>query len=136
LNIKRPRDPKRLGHESELAFLLKASRHGFDVLKPFTESTAYDFVVNRGKKFHRVQVKSTHMLQGHSYRIHAVRGRHRRIRYTAHSIDFLCIYIAPEDVWYIIPIRKVRRRCLLFKPHAPHKLNLWEPYREAWHLLQ
>src|SRR5947209_17003098 len=59
-------DGKRLGEATEAAFLAKACTLDFAVSKPWGDSRRYDFVVEFGGTFWRVQVKT------------ARRQRHRR----------------------------------------------------------
>ena len=52
---------KQRGELAEIRFMLKAAGLGFGVAKPWGESERYDFVLDTGKKFWRVQVKSTYV---------------------------------------------------------------------------
>ncbi len=86
----------------------------------------------------RVQVKcSTQLLNG-LYRINA----HRRINgravpYLPSEIDFFAAYIIPEDTWYILPLAATHGvTSLLFRRQRDPKPGLYDPYREAWHLLR
>ena len=92
---------KRTGEVAEAAFLAKASNLGFCVAKPWGESERYDFIVDSGHHFWRVQVKSTHSRKRPSYRVRSVWGRTHV--YSAAEIDFLVAYLAPENAWYVIP---------------------------------
>jgi len=85
---------KRTGEVAEAAFLAKASNLGFCVAKPWGESERYDFIVDSGHHFWRVQVKSTHSRKRPSYRVRSVWGRTHV--YSAAEIDFLVAYVAPE----------------------------------------
>jgi hypothetical protein len=51
---------KRRGEVAEAAFLHKAASLGFSVAKPWGESDRYDFIVETGGSFLRVQVKSAY----------------------------------------------------------------------------
>jgi len=62
-------------------------------------------------------------------------GGNRHIAYTKDDIDFLVAYIAPEDIWYVIPVRAVdQRKGLWFYPR-PESKSRFEVYREAWCLM-
>ena len=64
-------------------------------------------------------------------------GGYAKRSYAAHEIDFVATYILPEDTWYIIPVAAVAgRQSLTFCPREPDQARQWEPYREAWHLLE
>ena len=49
---------KRRGEIAELVFMRKAISLGYGVAKPWGESDHYDFILNRGRNFWRIQVKS------------------------------------------------------------------------------
>ena len=52
--------PKRRGEWVELQFMARAAAHGLTVSKPWGDSARYDFAVEHGGRFSRVQVKSTY----------------------------------------------------------------------------
>ena len=95
--------PKRRGEIAEAAFLHKAASLGFSVAKPWGDSDRYDFIVETGGRFWRVQVKSAHTstVRGHTF---VGCGCVRKNRYTARDIDFIVGYVVPADAWYVIPI--------------------------------
>ena len=126
------------GEQGELAFLCKASRLGFALSLPYGHMQRYDFVVDSGRNVWRVQVKTTeHMLNG----LYLVGIHHRANRsahaYTESEIDFVAVYILPEQTWYILPVREVtEHRSLLFRPKGYARRDPYAHYREAWHLLR
>jgi hypothetical protein len=116
--------------------MAKAAGHGLAVLKPWGDSLRYDFVVETEGGFLRVQVKSTfnHRIKG-GYMCHVQPPPHTP-RYSARDVDFLALYVIPEDVWYIVPSPVLTRMkgSILLSPASPgHK---YESYLEAWHLLR
>ena len=70
---------KQRGELAEMRFMLKAAGLGFGVAKPWGESERYDFVLDTGNGFVRVQVKSTYVARGHSL-FGDMRGTARRAR--------------------------------------------------------
>jgi hypothetical protein len=57
--------------------------------------------------------------------------------YTESEIDFVAVYIVPEDTWYILPVREaLERQVLLFRPTGYPNADPYAYYREAWHLLR
>ena len=117
------------GEAAEAAFLAKAASLGFGVAKPWGDSERYDFIVDSGHNFWRVQVKSTRTLANSRYQ---VRPGGCRSTYTAAQIDFLAAYIVPEDLWYVVPVAEVVSHATLrFYPHGGVNARL-EKYREAW----
>jgi hypothetical protein len=120
---------KRRGEAAEAAFLAKASSLGFAVAKPWGDSERYDFILDSGHRFWRVQVKSTQRCAESRYRVKASGWK---MGYTRGEIDFIVAYIVPENLWYVIPVAAcVVRTSLRFYPHDGRKSQL-EKYREAW----
>jgi hypothetical protein len=124
-----------------MAFAYKAASLGFGVAKPYGESERFDFVVSSGRRLWRVQVKSTYTALKRGYRIRAIGNRRRGLGiYTKDEIDFIVVYLAPEDIWYVIPIEAVGgRRSIYFYPKGTffpngnqRGLRRYEKYREAW----
>ena len=126
------------GEQGELAFLSKATSLGFALSLPYGHMQRYDFIVDNGTNVWRVQVKTTeHMLNGlYLVGVHH-RANHRVHAYTASEIDFVAVYILPEQTWYILPVREVtEHRSLLFRPQGYARRDPYAHYREAWHLLR
>ena len=123
---------KRRGEWAELLFMTVASGLGFNVAKPWGETPRYDVVVEQDGRFLRVQVKSTEMWLGTCYlcQLHAFGQQ----PYTSKEIDYFAIYVFPEDVWYIFPVKRLTgMRTIALTPHLNgHK---YEPYMENWWLL-
>jgi len=122
---------KRRGEVVEAEFLAKAARLGFKVLKPWGDSERYDFVVEGGKGFWRVQVKFTTCERDGAYFLAlATDGK----PYTGGEVDFVVVYVAPEDLWYVLPIEVVGSMMGLgLRPYTPR--SKFNRYREAWCLL-
>jgi PD-(D/E)XK endonuclease len=121
------------GEWAELLFMTRAAEHGLRVIKPWGDSSRYDFVVETGGRFLRVRVKSTSNRRRKLYAC-AIQGTARK-PYTAVEIDFFAIYVIPADTWYIIPIEVASRvkYAIGLSPHNP--LSPRARYKEAWHFL-
>ena len=120
---------KSRGEAAEAAFLAKASSLGFGVAKPWGDSERYDFILDSGHRFWRVQVKSTERFAESRYRVKASGWK---AHYTRDEIDFLVVYIVPESLWYVVPVDAfTKSQGLRFYPHGGRKSQL-EKYREAW----
>jgi len=131
-STERRRTCKRRGEAVEAAFLARASHLGFRVSKPWGDSDRYDFVVEGEQGFWRVQVKLTTCRRGAAYALSLTTGGRT---YTNADIDFLVVYVVPEDLWYIIPIERVTSlRGLGLLPHS--RKSKFDRYREAWCLLE
>ena len=126
------------GERGELAFLSKASNLGFVLSLPYGQRRRYDFVVDGGGSLWRVQVKTTVRMARGMYQV----GIHRRSNgkgraYVESEIDFVAVYVLPEDTWSILPVREVvGRTAMLFRPKGCCRLDPYAHYREAWHLLR
>ena len=120
------------GEWAELRFMTRAAEMGFRITKPWGDSASYDVIVEHEGRFARVQVKSCTHKRFSGYCCQ-VRGCQHRA-YAENSFDFLAVYVIPEDVWYIIPEKRIRGRGNLYlRPRHRSKFN---PYKEAWHLLR
>jgi hypothetical protein len=120
---------KQRGELAELAFMFKAVSMGFGVAKPWGDSERYDIILNAGRVLWRVQVKSTFAERN----CHVNTCGNRRTPYTADEIDFLVVYVAFRDLWYIFPISAAQRTYIYVNPETRRPLRN-EQYREAWKL--
>jgi hypothetical protein len=122
---------KARGEAAEAAFLSKAASQGFGVAKPWGESERYDFIVDSGYNFWRVQIKSSRLHANGCY--HVKTSGFRSKAYTSREIDFLIAYIVPEDLWYVVPVDAVASGTQLrFYPAGSGRRSPLEKYREAW----
>jgi hypothetical protein len=120
---------KRLGEIAEASFLAKASSLGFGVSKPWIEER-YDFVLDSGYRFWRVQVKSTRTTVPPGYLVRFM-GKNQA-PYSDKEIDFAVAYLVPEDAWYVIPVKLLKgQNTMIFYPQRKGR-SKWEKYREAW----
>jgi len=120
---------KRHGEVAEAAFLAKASSLGFGVAKPWGDSERYDFILDSGHAFWRIQVKSTGRNFDSRYR---VRAAGFNARYTCDEIDFLVAFIIPENLWYVVPVAALASRIALSFYPSGKSMGRLEKYREAW----
>ena len=130
------RDCKVQGEWAEVSFTARAMGKGLRVAKPYGDSAPYDFIVEAGSRFLRIQVKSVSVETKKAYRVSTGRGFHAKLGYTAGEVDFFAAWVIPHDAWYIIPVQVVAQRVSLHLcPHRPSHRNC-EAYKEAWHLLR
>jgi len=120
---------KRHGEVAEARFLAKASSLGFGVAKPWGDER-YDFILDSGHCFSRVQVKSTRRRASRGYTVTIASGT--VTRYDDTEIDFLIAYISLEDVWYVIPVGMLKGRSSLHFCRGGRGKSRWEKYREGW----
>jgi hypothetical protein len=126
---------KAKGEIGELAFLHKAASLGFGVTMTYGDNERYDFILDSGERLWRVQVKSTYCMCRRGYRTVGYRGDKKP--YTAEEIDFLAAYIAPLNIWYVIPVRHLATALPLnFYPLGSKRgTGYFEFCREAWYLM-
>jgi PD-(D/E)XK endonuclease len=121
---------KRRGDVGELAFMRKAISLGYGVAKPWGDSDHYDLIINRGKVFWRIQVKSVWSTKSYWVKTTGSNGK----TYTADEIDFLIAYINAEELWYVFPVAALKSRSsIVVWPYS--RRSQFEEYREAWKLL-
>jgi hypothetical protein len=134
---------KSLGELGEILFTAQAALRGFSVAVPCGETQQYDRIVDNGNRCLRVQIKTT---SGTTFPgTYTVDCTHRasksrslgkkKVAYNEDEIDFLVIYVLPENTWYI-PVKALRgRQCLTIRvAESPNPGNS-APYKEAWSLL-
>jgi hypothetical protein len=124
---------KKRGEWAELVFATRATELGLPLGRPWGESNGYDFTVEQaGGRIVRVQVKSTIFREGEGY---SCTLKDSKGPYKRNSFDFVAAYVIPEDVWYILPEKKVRGMWSvgLYPKLARSKYHL---FKEAWWLLR
>jgi hypothetical protein len=129
------KNPKRRGEWAELRFMADAAQHGLVVSKPWGDSERYDVGVEHNGQYRRVQVKSVMCHKGASYRC-KIGGRGTFRAYKNDELDFFAIFIVPEELWYIVPVRAALgpgNQTICLTPSR--KRNRYEVYRDAWNLL-
>jgi PD-(D/E)XK endonuclease len=136
--VRGPRNNKQKGELAELVFLQKAASLGFGVAKPYGDSERYDFILDSGERFWRVQVRSTSSPRGrHGYIVPTNSGKGRSAKaYQPEDIDIFVAYIVPQDVWYVVPVSQIEPfQSLSLYPTGCRIGGYFECYREAWHLM-
>jgi hypothetical protein len=124
--------PKELGEIAEAEFLRTVLRKKIAVSKPWGENRGYDFILDDEGRLHRVQVKAA--FRGEQERGYSLRTyRSSKRCYTAKDIDVLVGYVDPGRVWYLFPVRVIRKlRSLKLFPGSKNKRSKHEKWREAW----
>jgi PD-(D/E)XK endonuclease len=138
--VRGPLKTKEKGELAELAFLHKAASLGFGVARPHGDSERYDFILDSGERFWRVQVKSTSYAEAdrNGYAVNAWHnGKGHKVKtYQVEEIDFFAAYIVPVDTWYIVPVNQLGSlRSLRLYPSGSRGGGCFEAFREAWHLM-
>jgi hypothetical protein len=94
-----------------------------------------------GRSLWKVQVKSCSYVRGGLYTAAVCHSRNNvRTAYTAAELDFVVVYLMPEKIWYVLPVREaVGRQSLQFRvatANNHHRRDPYAYYREGWHLLR
>ncbi len=132
--MRRKMDAKREGELGELRFAVEAMGRGLRLYQPYGDSAPYDFIVDGAAGLKRVQVRSV-WFKSRFYHVPCMRTL-RRKAYTKREIDAVAAYVAPEDLWYLVPVEALKgRRGLYLWPHSKQSRGLWEGYREKWEVL-
>lgn len=129
------------GELAEAYFLLRGTIEGFGILRPWGEGRRYDLGLDNGRRIWRVQVKSAGLLvdsDHHNYHVRTTTGSGKKVRrYSTSDIDFLAAFVAPLNVWYIIPAKHVARVSgIALFPHIHHSNGQFEKFRERWDLMR
>jgi hypothetical protein len=139
--LRRERNPKCRGELAELAFAHKAAALGFGVAKPYGDSERFDFILisrdwPEGDKLWRVQIKSSTTPYRGFYQVKTNRGTcNGVVPYLPSEVDFVVVYIVPDDTYFIFPIRETPL-FVKIRPKRSRRPGLYKRYREAWDLLR
>ena len=130
------RNTKHTGELAEILFLYRATAMGMIVCQPYGDNARYDFAVDTGNQFVRVQVKSCGApLRGNHYNLNICRHSLSGAKpYLPTEIDLLAAYLVPETRWYLFPITVLGTR-LNLKISIENDTRFAD-YKEAWHLLR
>jgi hypothetical protein len=126
------------GPRGELLVAEKLIEHGWSVAPPIGANYPFDLIVNKGDKFHRLQIKSTlQQLSNPKSRPHyqfqlahgSVNGKRK---YTADQVDyFVCCALDTRRFW-VIPLSAAVVTTLKIYNGDGSKFHRYE---DAWGLL-
>lgn len=124
---------KQQGDTTELRFMLLNHELGYTVSKPFGDNAKYDLIVDTGYNLERIQVKSTRRKETSSgmdcYNCLVCAGSDSKQQYAEKDIDYIAIYVIPENAWYKIPISAIKGKTVKLYPHRDSQRNTYEKYR-------
>lgn len=98
---------KSIGERSEGMILAKFLQRGWIVLMPFGDNQRYDFVIDRGNGFQKIQVKTGRMINGCvkfsacSSSVHRKNGTKKPY---IGEVDFFAIFCPQNLGSYLIPV--------------------------------
>tara|TARA_R110000868_G_C10972548_1_gene770437 strand:- start:26404 stop:26799 length:396 start_codon:yes stop_codon:yes gene_type:complete len=124
----------RSGDIAEMSFALRAKQKKFAVLTPFSNSSAYDLVLDTGKRLLKIQVKSTIQEKSKtSFKVNISRGFKKQYSYKENEVDYFAIYIVKIDKFFIIPFSEITKISVYLSPeNENHK---YTKYLENWEQL-
>ena len=127
------KNPKKRGEWAEMVFAARAMELALLLARPWGESSGYDFTVDQGARIVRVQVKCTIFELRTGGYVCSLKSDNKP--YKKNTFDFVAAYVIPENVWYVLPEKKVRGMysVALYPNLESSKYNV---YKEAWHLLR
>lgn len=124
---------KNQGDNAELRFMLLNHELGYIVSKPFGDNAKYDLIIDTGNSIERIQVKSTRRKETSSgmdcYNCLVCSGSKLKEKYSEKDIDYVAIYVIPEETWYKIPIKEIKGKTIKLYPHRKSQKNTYERYR-------
>jgi hypothetical protein len=126
---------KRRGEWVELLFMARAAQRGFNVSKPWGDSSRYDVSVEDDGRFRRVQVKSTDVARGEDGFICYLKRTGIQY-YRIEEVDFFAIYIVRKDAWFVLPAKVVLRLKSNIRLAPGNKKQKYARYEGAWDLLR
>jgi hypothetical protein len=107
-------DPNLIGAISQAKILAALTAAGKVVLTPSVHVRPYDFVIEDGGKFFRVQCKTGRLFRGAvCFRPHRLRaakretGWERRVTDYRGEVDLFAVYCPETDGVYLVPIEEV-----------------------------
>ena len=115
--------------------MMRAAERGFNVSKPWGDSSRYDVSVEHEGRFRRVQVKSTDVPRGDGGYICYLKRTGIRY-YRIEDVDFFAIYVLAKKTWFILPSRVVLRLKSNIRVAPGMKRQKYARYEEAWDLLR
>ncbi len=124
---------KNQGDEAELKFMLLNYKLGYTISKPFGDNSKYDLIVDTGIELQRIQIKSTKRKENSSgmncYNCIVCHGKDNKKKYSKNDIDYVVVYVIPEDTWYKIPVDEVKGKSVKLYPHRDSNRNTYEKYK-------
>ena len=99
----------------------------------------YDVVVhNTDGRFIRVQVKGTNSQidKRPGYKIFAACGNVNKVVLSPEQVDVLAAYVEPEDMWYLIPVVKLKGNISVYLNPNTKVNGRYEVWKEAWNVFQ
>lgn len=119
---------KDIGNRTESIILSKLLESGYTVLIPFGDNSRYDFVVDTGSKFFKIQCKTGHIKNGCIVfaTCSIYKGRKNisvKHQYTKEEIDYIMVYSSHLNKIYLIDVDELPQSNMKLRINNPVKNN-------------
>ena len=126
----------------EYKFFEQMLSRGYELFIPAGDNLGTDCIIqNSSGEILKIQIKGTSKPQkrptnGLRYKVNAATGSSTKNPIDCMDVDILAVYIAPHDIWYIIPcINLGNRKSIWFYPDNKNSTAQLEEYKNAWGVL-
>lgn len=117
------------GKSAEYLLASELTKRGYDVSIPVVNGN-YDLVVDNGKRFVRVQVKSTRTKNGNGQAYQSQILKSGNKKYDVSDVDVVAVLVEPAKVWYFIPMSLINVASVYLYPSE--KRGKFDTYEEYW----
>ena len=85
-------------------------RLGYQVLTPMEDYCGYDLVAHKGRKFTRIQVKTSEKKdpRGNRYGFMTSKGMDCKARYKSADVDWIVCYALDSDLYWLFRVSECR----------------------------
>jgi len=91
-------------------------RCGYSVLTPYEDFAGYDVVAEEDGKFHRIQVKTSQMMEPNKNRYRFTTASGSGIKKLIVGVDYVACWAMNDDLFWLIPIAKCKTLTTQFCP--------------------
>jgi len=91
-------------------------RCGFNVLTPYEDFAGYDVVAEDDGKFHRIQVKTSQMMEPNKSKYRFTTASGSQIKKLIVGVDYVACWAMSDDLFWLIPIAKCKTLTTKFCP--------------------
>jgi hypothetical protein len=91
-------------------------RCGYNVLTPYEDFAGYDVVAEDDGKFHRIQVKTSQMMEPNRNRYRFTTSSGSQVKRLITGVDYVACWAMGDDLFWLIPIAKCKTITTKFCP--------------------
>lgn len=127
-------EPQLKGQATESVLKSAFVKRGYAVLEPAYDNEPYDFVIDVGEDFLRIQAKTAHETDTGTLQFETVSTKARSDGYVrddyAGDIDFFAVFAPVRETKYLVPIEDSAKGKMELRTEEP-KNNQWKGVN--WH---